>query len=71
VNVVPECDLILARDLVSFLSPADQARVLEEFYDKLKPKGILILGKNEEPIDGAKWVRIPSKQFSAYRKKIE
>ena len=71
VNVVPECDLILARDLVSFLSPADQVKVLEEFYDKLKPKGILILGKNEEPIDRAKWVRMPNKHFSAYRKNLE
>lgn len=71
VNVVPECDLILARDLVSFLSPADQAKVLEEFYDKLKPNGILILGNNEEPIEMAKWVRISNKNFSAYRKNIE
>ncbi len=71
VNVVPECDLILARDLVSFLSPADQAKILEEFYDKLKPNGILILGNNEEPIETTKWVRISNKNFSAYKKNIE
>ncbi|MCX7787116.1 MAG: chemotaxis protein CheW [Spirochaetes bacterium] len=71
VNVVPECDLILARDLVSFLSPADQGKILEEFYDKLKPSGILILGNHEEPIETGKWVRISNKSFSAYRKNIE
>ncbi len=71
VNVVPECDLILARDLLSFLSPADQAKVLEEFYNKLKPNGVLILGNNEEPIEAGMWVRIPNNSFSAYRKNIE
>lgn len=71
VNVVPECDLILARDLVSFLSPADQAKVLEEFHDKLKPNGILILGNNEEPMETDRWVRIQNKNFSAYRKNID
>ncbi|GAB4369448.1 MAG: chemotaxis protein CheW [Spirochaetales bacterium] len=71
VNVVPECDLILARDLVSFLAPADQAKVLEEFFEKLKPKGILVLGNHEEPLDAEKWVQLPNRHFSAYRKNTE
>ncbi|MFQ3621181.1 MAG: chemotaxis protein CheW [Spirochaetales bacterium] len=68
VNVVPDCDLIIARDLLSFLPPPDQSKVLEEFHTKLKPTGILILGNNEEPIDASHWERIPNEHFSVYRK---
>lgn len=58
-NPFPELDFILARDLLSFLTPADQARVFNDFSEKLKTGGVVILGKNErlggdwKPIGGA------------------
>jgi purine-binding chemotaxis protein CheW len=71
INVIPECDLIVARDLISFLPFEAQQKVLEEFYEKLKPKGILILGNHEELLDKEKWRKIENKDFNAFQKNIE
>ena len=46
-NIIPEIDVIIARDLFSFLKPIDQEKLIKEFVKKLKPGGILIIGKNE------------------------
>lgn len=66
-NTVPEVDIILCRDLLSFLTPDDQVKILEEFVEKLKPGGLLCIGNNEQaPIDGIE--RVNNTAFSAYRK---
>ncbi|MDP3176324.1 MAG: CheR family methyltransferase, partial [Spirochaetaceae bacterium] len=46
-NPLPPLDFILCRDMLSFVGPIDQKRLLGDFYDKLKPNGILICGANE------------------------
>jgi len=51
-NSLPPLDMILCRDLLSLLSPVDQTRLLEDFYEKLKPAGLLLLGVNEAPGKG-------------------
>jgi purine-binding chemotaxis protein CheW len=46
-NPFPPVDLIFARDILSFLKLKDQERILDEFEEKLKPEGIVVLGRNE------------------------
>jgi purine-binding chemotaxis protein CheW len=54
-NSLPELDIILARDILSFFSEADQTRTIDSFAELLKSKGLVILGKNEE-LCGDGWV---------------
>lgn len=63
-NPFPELDLVLARDLLSFLTPADQARVFNDFSEKLKSSGIVILGKNERL--GGDWKAIGNVNVAAF-----
>jgi len=50
---LPDLDIILIRDVLSFLPEADQHRVIQNFGEKLKPGGLLIVGKNEVMPGGA------------------
>jgi len=65
-NPYPELDIVLARDLLSFLSPADQVRVLVDFGDKLKERGVLMLGSNERLDAVDDWRPIGNEQVSAF-----
>lgn len=65
-NPYPELDMVMARDLLSFLTPADQARVFSDFSEKLKERGVLILGKNEKPASADEWKPIGNELVSAY-----
>ncbi len=42
-----QADLIIARDILSYLQPEAQKTLLEAFAERLKPDGRLILGVNE------------------------
>jgi purine-binding chemotaxis protein CheW len=53
-NSLPKLDIILARDVLSYLTEQEQNKVLESFSEKVKNQGLAILGKNEE-IPGADW----------------
>ena len=64
-NSLPELDMILARDLISFLPAADQAKVISGFSERLKNRGIVILGRNEE-LNGVIWQSIADDPISAY-----
>ncbi|MEI6874488.1 MAG: CheR family methyltransferase [Spirochaetota bacterium] len=63
---LPPLDLIVCRDLLSFLAPADQNRLLDDFSDKLKPAGMLVLGANERPGEG--WIQAGSGAIAAFRR---
>jgi purine-binding chemotaxis protein CheW len=65
-NTLPPLDIILCRDMLSFLSPIDQKRLLGDFYDKLKPEGIVICGANERLGEG--WVPVGTEAVPAFRK---
>ena len=56
-NTVPDVDIILARDVLSFIKTEKQAILLEEFRDKLKTTGIVILGANEMMPKQSGWLR--------------
>lgn len=50
-NNLPPIDIVFSRDLLSFLPESSQNTVLNEFNEKLKGNGIIIVGENEN-IDG-------------------
>ena len=68
-NAVPDADVIVARDVLSYLSAEDQTRVLDEFEEKVKGGGVLILGANERLPRDEGWVSISTESVTAYRRK--
>lgn len=46
-NVVPDIDIILARDVLSFVPLETQDHLISEFSERLKNTGVILLGKNE------------------------
>jgi purine-binding chemotaxis protein CheW len=66
-NPLPELDIILARDILSFLSEQDQVRFVTGFLEKLKNRGIVILGRNEE-LPGNEWRSLAADPVSVYQR---
>jgi purine-binding chemotaxis protein CheW len=64
-NTLPEVDIILVRDVVSFLPAQEQTRIIADFSEKLKSRGIVIMGRNEE-LTGVLWQSIADDPVSAY-----
>jgi purine-binding chemotaxis protein CheW len=64
-NPLPELDIILARDILSFISVQDQERIIADFSEKLKHHGIVIVGKNEA-LSGNGWRSIAQDPVSAF-----
>ena len=64
-NPLPELDIILARDILSFFPEADQNKLLDSFAEKLKHQGLVIMGKNEE-ITGENWISVSSPPVAAF-----
>lgn len=56
-NTVPDTDIILARDVLSFVKREKQQVLLEEFRDRLKTTGVIILGANEMMPKQNGWLR--------------
>lgn len=52
-TALPNLDIIFTRDLISFLSDKAQEALIEDFADKLKGNGIVVLGQNES-LEGIK-----------------
>lgn len=46
-NALPPVDIVLARDVLSFLAPDVQKKLADDFGEKLKGNGIAIVGQNE------------------------
>ena len=64
-NTLPEMDLILARDVISYMTAQDQTKIIADFSEKLKTRGIVIMGRNEE-LSGLDWQSIADDPISAY-----
>jgi len=64
-NPLPDLDIILARDILSYFPAADQSRLVDDFNEKLKDQGLVIVGKNEE-IFGTNWTSVSSDTISAF-----
>ena len=54
-NNLPSCDIVFARDVLSFLPENSQQTVVTDFYEKLKGNGVAILGQNESLEENPKW----------------
>ena len=54
-NNLPSCDIIFARDVLSFLPEAAQQTIVADFSEKLKGNGVVFLGKNESLAENPKW----------------
>lgn len=67
-NPIPPVDLILCRDTVSFLSAADQRRLIADFAEKTKHDGAVILGSNERMPEDS-WNRRGEGAVSVFVKK--
>lgn len=63
----PQIDLIVSRDVISFLKPQEQQKLLSEFMDKLKPGGLLLLGENEL-LDLEVWTTVDRGKMKVYKK---
>jgi purine-binding chemotaxis protein CheW len=66
-NPFPDVDLIVARDIASFMSKQDQDKLIRVFSEKLRSGGLLVLGKNER-ISGHEWETVEQAGLTAYRK---
>lgn len=66
---MPKMDYVVARDLLSMHSEADQRKILETFEETLKPGGALVIGDNERVIDGAAWEEITGDTLTVYRRR--
>ena len=64
-NPLPDLDIILVRDVLSFLQASDQMRIVEGFKERLKSKGIVILGRNEV-LPGLDWEFIGREPVSVF-----
>jgi purine-binding chemotaxis protein CheW len=62
---LPELDIILVRDILSFFSVPDQEKVIASFADKLKSRGVVILGRNEQ-LQGDEWRSVGVDPVSAF-----
>ncbi len=54
-NSLPMVDIVFARDVLSFLTIEAQKVVVDDFEEKLKGNGIIILGANESLSKGYNW----------------
>jgi purine-binding chemotaxis protein CheW len=64
-NSLPDLDIILIRDVISFMPETEQARMIANFSEKLKNRGVIILGRNEE-LSGVLWQSMADDPISAY-----
>jgi len=62
---LPDLDIILARDVLSFLDVQGQKRLVNDFSEKIKSHGIVILGKNEF-LHGGDWLFVGKEPVSAF-----
>jgi purine-binding chemotaxis protein CheW len=66
---LPELDIILIRDILSFFPVPDQERIIGGFLEKLKNRGLIILGRNEE-LSGNEWRSLAADPVSAYQRNM-
>jgi purine-binding chemotaxis protein CheW len=64
-NPLPDLDIILVRDVLSFIPEQDQKRLVNGFKEKLKSKGMVILGRNEI-LPGYDWEFVGKEPVSVF-----
>jgi len=64
-NTLPELDIILVRDVISFMPESEQTRIITNFTELLKKRGVVFMGMNERLADVV-WYLISDDPVSAY-----
>jgi purine-binding chemotaxis protein CheW len=66
-NPMPEIHLAVIRDVLSFLKPSDQEKLIGELSDKIRTGGYLVLGTNER-LEHPDWKPLGNEVWSVYQK---
>lgn len=66
-NTFPPVDVVLARDVFSFLREEEIEKILDDLENILKPGGILLLGTNEK-LNVPGWTGIEQNNIVAFKK---
>jgi purine-binding chemotaxis protein CheW len=64
-NPLPDLDIILMRDVLSFLPNTEQSRIVDSLKEKMRSKGIMIPGRNEH-LPGIDWIPIGKDPVSMF-----
>lgn len=64
---LPRMDVIIARDVVSFMSEENQQAFLSSCEETIRTGGLLVLGDNERPLDFGPWEELSADTLSVYR----
>ena len=67
-NSLPDLDIILARDIISFFPVAEQGKLQNEFSERLKSNGLVFLGTNEK-LSETEWRAASKPPVSAFMKR--
>jgi len=68
-NNLPTCDIIFARDVLSFLPATAQQTIISDFTEKLKGNGVVFLGQNESLEENNKWAASKVGSITIFGKK--
>jgi purine-binding chemotaxis protein CheW len=63
-NTLPELDIVFSRDVISFLPEKGQDKLMGDISEKLKSKGMVLLGANEKM--AGNWKSVGNDQISAF-----
>ncbi|TVQ25240.1 MAG: chemotaxis protein CheR [Spirochaetaceae bacterium] len=66
-NSLPAVDMVLARDLLSFLDRSEQAVFLEHAAEKLKSGGIIVVGEHERLDDSSLFEAVQTEISGVYQ----
>jgi len=66
-NSMPEVHLTVIRDVISFLKPSDQEKLITEITDKVRTGGFLVLGTHER-LTNPEWKPVGNETWSVYQK---
>jgi len=68
-NNLPPLDMVVIRDVLSYVPVEIQKKVFEELEENVKPGGLLLLGKNETLANISSWDVLEKEGLTVYRKK--
>lgn len=66
-NPMPEVHLAVVRDLLSYLKPSDQDKLISDLGDKVRTGGYLVLGTHERLVH-PDWTPVGNETWSVYKK---
>jgi len=66
-NPMPEVHLAVLRDVISFLKPSDQEKLVTELSEKVRSGGFLLLGTHER-LNQPEWKFLGNDTWSVYQK---